>query len=141
MKVTGPGTVQSNAIKRIRREGDKGGQAFAEHVSGDTQDVAAAAVGSAAPPTPIDALIAIQEVPDASTGRRRALLRGSSMLDLLDEVRVGLLSGIVPGGRLQSLLDSLKGRREAIEDPRLAQLIDEIELRASVELAKLSVLT
>ena len=141
MKVTGPGTVQSNAIKRIRRDGGEGGRAFAEHVSGDTQDGAAAPVGSAAPPTSIDALIAIQEVPDASTGRRRALLRGSSMLDLLDEVRVGLLSGIVPGGRLQALLDSLKGRREAIEDPRLAQLIDEIELRASVELAKLSVLT
>ncbi len=62
------------------------------------------------------------------------------MLDLLDEVRVGLLSGIIPRGRLQSLLDALKGRRESIEDPRLAQLIDEIELRASVELAKLSVL-
>ena len=141
MKVTGPGTVQSNAIKRIRRDGEKGGRAFAEHVSGDTQDVAAAPVGAAAPPTPVDALIALQEVPDASTGRRRALLRGTGMLDLLDDVRVGLLSGIVPRGRLQSLLDSLKGRRETIEDPRLAQLIDEIELRASVELAKLSVLT
>ena len=140
MKVTGPGTVQSNAIRRVRRESEKGGGAFADHVSGESQDASVAPVASAAPPTPVDALIAIQEVPDASTGRRRTLMRGSGMLDLLDEVRVGLLSGIIPRGRLQSLLDALKGRRESIEDPRLAQLIDEIELRASVELAKLSAL-
>lgn len=138
MKVTGPGTVQSNSTRRIRRGGEKGSQPFAEHVSGDSQSGPAAPVGGAAPPTPVDALIALQEVPDASTGGRRALLRGTSMLDLLDEVRLGLLTGVIPQGRLRSLLESLKGRREAIEDPRLAQLIDEIELRASVELAKLS---
>ena len=140
MKVTGPGTVQSNAIRRVRRGGEKGGRAFADHVSGEARDGSVAPVGASVPPAPVDALIALQEVPDASTGRRRALMRGSSMLDLLDEVRVGLLSGIIPRGRLQSLLDALKGRRESIEDPRLAQLIDEIELRASVELAKLSAL-
>jgi len=140
MKVTGPGTVQSNAIRRVRREGEKGGSAFANHVSGEPQDGSVAPVGATAPPTPVDALIALQEVPDALTGHRRAVMRGASMLDLLDEVRVGLLSGIIPRGRLRSLLDALKGRRESIEDPRLAQLIDEIELRASVELAKLSVL-
>ncbi len=140
MKVTGPGTVQSNAIRRVRREGEKGGSAFADHVSGESQDGSVASVGATAPPTPVDALIALQEVPDATTGQRRALMRGASMLDLLDEVRVGLLSGIIPRGRLRSLLDALKDRRESIEDPRLAQLIDEIELRASVELAKLSAL-
>lgn len=140
MKVTGPGTVQSNAIRRVRREGEKGGQAFSDHVSGVPQDGLVAPVGATVPPTPVDALIALQEVPDATTGRRRAMMRGSGMLDLLDDVRVGLLSGIIPRGRLQSLLDALKGRRESIEDPRLAQLIDEIELRASVELAKLSAL-
>lgn len=140
MKVTGPGTVQSNAIRRVRREGEKGGSAFANHVSGEPQDGSVAPVGATAPPTPVDALIALQEVPDALTGHRRAVMRGASMLDLLDEVRVGLLSGIIPRGRLRSLLDALKGRRESIEDPRLAQLIDEIELRASVELAKLSAL-
>ncbi|MCH8181710.1 MAG: flagellar assembly protein FliX [Proteobacteria bacterium] len=140
MKVTGPGTVQSNAIRRVRRGGENGGPAFADHVSGESQDGAVAAVGATAPPAPVDALIALQEVPDATSGRRRAFMRGSNMLDLLDEVRVGLLSGVVPRGRLQSLLDALKGRRESVEDPRLAQLIDEIELRASVELAKLSAL-
>ncbi len=140
MKVTGPGTVQSNAIRRVRRDGGKDGRAFADHVSGEPQDGSVAAVGASVPPTPVDALIALQEVPDATTGRRRAMMRGAGMLDLLDEVRVGLLSGIIPRGRLQSLLDALKGRRESIEDPRLAQLIDEIELRASVELAKLSAL-
>ncbi len=140
MKVTGPGTVQPNAIRRVRRDGEKGGGAFAEHISGEPQEGSAAPVGASAPPTPVDALIALQEVPDASSGGRRAMTRGSGMLDLLDDVRVGLLSGVIPRGRLQSLLDTLKGRRESIEDPRLAQLIDEIDLRASVELAKLSAL-
>lgn len=139
MKVTGPGTVQSNAIRRVRRDGEKGGHSFADHVAGDGESSPAPVAGSS-PLAPVDALIAIQESSDPTAGRRRAVLRGSSMLDLLDDVRFGLLSGIIPRGRLQALLAALKGRGDRVDDPRLDQLIDEIELRVSVELAKLQAL-
>ncbi len=139
MKVTGPGTVQSNAIRRVRRGGEKDGHSFADHVPGGDEG-AAAPLGGSSPLAPVDALIAIQESSDPTSGHRRAILRGSSMLDLLDDVRLGLLSGVIPHGRLQALLAALKGRGESVDDPRLAQLIDEIELRVSVELAKLQAL-
>ena len=47
------------------------------------------------------------------------------------------MAGAVPAGRLQALTDMLRVKRESVDDPRLSDLIDEIELRAKVELAKL----
>lgn len=45
--------------------------------------------------------------------------------------------GTLPRERLDRLTRLLAERRGEIDDPRLAALIDEIELRAAVELAKL----
>ena len=59
------------------------------------------------------------------------------MLDLLDDVHVGLLDGSIPAGRLIALANSVRGKRDEVGDPRLAEVLDEIELRAAVEVAKL----
>lgn len=60
------------------------------------------------------------------------------MLDLLDEVRVGMILGQVSRGTLQSLLTLVNAQREDFIDPSLSQVLDEIDLRARVELAKLN---
>jgi len=46
--------------------------------------------------------------------------------------------GEIPSARMAALAQSVRSRREACSDPRLAALLDEIELRVEVELAKLS---
>ena len=84
-----------------------------------------------------DALLALQEVPDAGQRPSAGLKRAGDLLDRLDEIRVGLLDGAIPRERLGQLVKTVRARREAVEDPRLATLLDEIELRARVELAKL----
>lgn len=129
----GPGPVQSGAVKRTRRSGGSGGAKFSDHISEDT---AIAAASGGAPIAPVDALIAIQEVADATTGRRSAILRGRTMLDLLDDVRLGLLEGTIPASRLIALADTVRGKRDEVSDPRLAEVLDEIELRAAFEAAK-----
>jgi len=53
-------------------------------------------------------------------------------------VRHGLLMGTLPKEKLTELADMVRSRRESCQDPRLAALLDEIELRAEVEIAKLS---
>ena len=58
------------------------------------------------------------------------------MLDLLDDVRLGLLEGTIPASRLIALADTVRGKRDEVSDPRLAEVLDEIELRAAVEAAK-----
>lgn len=59
------------------------------------------------------------------------------MLDLLDDVRHGLLRGAIPVSKLESLLTAVRNQRDHVDDPRLAEILDEIEVRAAVELAKL----
>ena len=57
---------------------------------------------------------------------------------LLPSALSGLLMGTLPKEKLTELADMVRTRRESCQDPRLAALLDEIELRAEVEIAKLS---
>ena len=60
------------------------------------------------------------------------------MLDELEQIRLGLLLGQIPRARLEQLAQMVRARREQLDDPKLIAILDEIELRAAVELAKLS---
>ncbi len=60
-----------------------------------------------------------------------------SLLDVLDDLKLALLEGGVPKSRLVALMDLLKSRRDETSDPRLEAVLDEVEVRAAVELAKL----
>jgi hypothetical protein len=57
------------------------------------------------------------------------------MLDALDEMKVDLLAGRVGEGRLNQLL-SLVGQAREGSVPGLDSLLDDLELRVRVELAK-----
>ena len=91
----------------------------------------------ASPVSALGALLAIQEVDDPLTGKRRARERGRRLLDTLDEVRVGLLTGTLPKAVLGELARLVTEARESIDDPGLQSVLDDIDLRAQVELAKL----
>jgi hypothetical protein len=88
----------------------------------------------------VDALLAAQGVGDAldREQRQRLIKRGEDLLDMLEEIRHGLLVGGVSKDRLIALAQTVRSRRGHVPDPRLAAILDEIELRAEVELAKLS---
>ena len=90
--------------------------------------------------TDMNAVLALQEAPDATRGRarKRARERGNMMLDQLEEIRMGLLLGTIPMAKLEQLAQLVRAKREQIDDPKLLEILDEIELRAAVELAKLS---
>ena len=90
--------------------------------------------------TGIDALLLVQQVDNSTEreSRRRLVRRGEELLDGLEELRHGLLMGEIPSGRMMALAQNVRDRRENCGDPRLAAILDEIELRVEVELAKLS---
>jgi hypothetical protein len=84
----------------------------------------------------LEALIAIQSEDTTKERRRRGVRRGQGLLDLLDELKIALLSGgLSPDlqNRLAMAIrdDSFSG------DPRLDSILESIDLRAAVELAKL----
>jgi hypothetical protein len=85
----------------------------------------------------LDALIALQEVGGPLERRRRALGRASHILDALDDLKGELLDGRISPGALEGLTRAVREQRSLTDDPRLESLLDDIETRAAVELAKL----
>ncbi|WP_205470495.1 flagellar assembly protein FliX [Breoghania sp. L-A4] len=84
----------------------------------------------------VDALLSLQEIDDPLVGRKRAVKRGHDMLDALEAMHAALLAGNVPGERLERITQLISMRAPS-GDPSLEAMIDDIELRARVELAKL----
>lgn len=135
MRIDGPrGPAGAGASGRTRRA-DASGATFELGQPAKAADTKSAA--AAAPLASLDALIGLQMVDDAVTKRRRGVKRGRSMLDALDDIKISLLAGRVPSRDLARLLAAVEGRERDTDDPRLEALLDEIELRARVEMAKL----
>jgi hypothetical protein len=89
---------------------------------------------------PTDLLLVAQEAqdaPDAAVARRRSVERGRDILDQLEGLRLALIAGAVPRRRLERMVELVARRRTAVADPRLAAVLDEIDLRTRIELAKL----
>lgn len=87
----------------------------------------------------VEALLALQDAGGPLEGRRRSLRRASRLLDVLDDLKVALIDGLLRPDQIRSLASAIAEQRAATGDPRLETLLDEIETRAAVELAKLEV--
>lgn len=125
----------------VRKSGGatKSGSSSAFSVSSDagTQNSASASNTQASQDVGgLDALLALQAVEDPLLAKKKAVKRGRSLLDTLDDLKLDLLSGRVGEGRLQRLVKLLGEARQSV-DPKLEAVIEDIELRARVELAKL----
>lgn len=142
MKVSGVGNAAGPSQTRKAGKADKTASgSFARQLGEGAEAVdEAATVDAPAAVASVDALLAAQAVAGdlEQEVRRRLIRRGDEILDRLDELRHALLMGSVPKERLIQLAQMVRSRRDAVADPRLATLLDEIELRAEVELAKLS---
>ena len=94
------------------------------------------AVGASAGVAGVSALMALQGVEDATERRRRAIRRGGGLLDRLEDLKLAMLAGQDGRAALERLSRGLSEARDSVEDTALAGLLDQIELRASVEIAK-----
>ncbi len=122
-------------MRRAERSARGGGDRFGVESSRD--EAPAQALSTATPLASVDAVLTLQQVEPESGPRERALYRGHSLLDRLDDIRHDILAGAISGRKLESLAVTLRSEREKVSDARLSAILDEIELRAAVELAKL----
>lgn len=140
MKISGVGTgAPASGAKRTDKTERKGEFRKALIQSMDTMEEAHA-LEAPASLNAVDSLLLVQSVGDSTEreSRGRMIRRGEDILDRLEEVRRGLLLGEIPEHKLAQLADVIRSHRGACADPQLGSLLDEIELRAEVELAKLS---
>ena len=88
----------------------------------------------------VDSILAVQEVSDATDERARGRARqyGDEILERLEAIRRDLLIGATSREKLVELAQRLRSERVACTDSHLNEIIDEIELRAKVEIAKLT---
>lgn len=136
MKVSGPAAPTSQSVRGPAR----GATGFALPQAGSTGAAGAAAASAPASGVgDISALMALQGVEDATERRRRAVRRGFGLLDRLDDLKLALLAGDAGEAALGRLSRSISDDRPSDLQPDLAGVLDQIELRAAVELAKAEV--
>lgn len=133
MKVTGPTRPSSPQGSRPARA--SGGFSVPSTASGAAAVPTASASGVSGV-SDVSALMALQGVEDVTERRRRAIRRGGGLLDRLEELKLALLQGEAGEGALDRLSRTLREERPVDADPGLNGLLDQIDLRAAVELAK-----
>jgi hypothetical protein len=133
MKVTGPGAARPVEQGRAQRSG--GGFSLPGTTSAGPAG-AAAATGGASGVTGVSALMALQGVEDATERKRRAVRRGRGLLDGLDALRLASLEGADDEPALQRISRAASEAAAEVDDPGLASVLTQIDLRAAVELAK-----
>lgn len=141
MKIDAPGSVRANSVRRTGKSRNGASGEFAKHISAGTDTAPVAGGSSATQVGSVEALVALQEVPDAAKQTKPPEQKhAEDLLARLDQIRLGILRGDLSPIDLQALVASLAERRREGGDPRLIAIVEEIELRAKVELAKLSMI-
>lgn len=123
--------------KSVRKT--SGGESFASYLRG-TATTEAKDVQPTAAMTSADAIFAAQAINDEEERqiRRKLVKKGNTLLDNLEEIRQGLLAGEISKDRLIEISRLVKQKDIASEDKKLQEIMQEIELRVEVELAKLT---
>ncbi|HEY5237938.1 MAG TPA: flagellar assembly protein FliX [Rhizomicrobium sp.] len=134
MEIKGSGRIDSVTVRRASRT-SQGGDSF--KVSDTADAPRASTVTGPGPIAAVDNILMLQGMDDSTSGRARAVAHGTNLLEMLDEVRDGLLAGGIPRATLNRIANAVGRRQENFADPKLQGVLDEIELRARVELAKL----
>lgn len=138
VKITGYGPIAS-AARPGRTAGAQG--RFRVPTDGGTGAAAETRESAAVDGVSIAAsLIALQETIEAGERDREARGRADAMLDELAALQHAMLGGVISPARLASLA-SLSDQPGLAADPRLAELVAAVSLRARVELARLEMAT
>jgi Class II flagellar assembly regulator len=134
-KVDGPSPLRgAQPVRRAVKTESSGGTSFARTLEETSGLKEAAATGAA---MGVSGILGIQEVDDALARAAKGKARAFDILDRLEDIRLELLAGGISKDRLLQLSRMVSARRESISDPKLAEILDDIDLRAQVELAKL----
>lgn len=138
MRIQGPkDTAPVTSGRRTDKTADSARtDAFARLLAPEEAPAAAPTTGSR-PVSGVNPVLTVDPIGDEPQRRRRSRHRAEAILDGLDEIRHGLLLGVIPGDALVNLVDQLALARETVSDPKLLEVLDEVDLRAQVELAKL----
>ncbi len=82
-------------------------------------------------------LIALNEIINKDKAKNIVALRGKEILSYLKELLVSIVSGTLAKEHLHNLKYTLQKQEADFEEIELASILDEIKLRAEIEIAKI----
>jgi hypothetical protein len=140
MKIQGSGpTRKTSKSKKSSSSGGAGGADFSAFVESGQGASEASGTNPTQNIAAVDALLMVQETDDpasrAAKGRMRK--RSTNVLQELEKIRMAMLTGNLTIGHMIDIADVVSSHREGVDDPVLTAIMDEIDLRAQVELAKM----
>lgn len=137
MKIEGPDKARGVSSSSKKGKTGESDGSFGSLLTGGTERAA----GTAAPSSiaMVDVLLAVQGADDPAqrAARRRMVGRADNLLAVLDNIRMGLLTGTLTVGQVIDIADVVASHREKVTDPQLTAILDEIDLRAQIEIAKM----
>ena len=129
----------------VKKTGGVSGAGFADALSAAEAAMgvggvdATEGVQSVAAVSSVGALLGAQEVSEQEVRKKRSIKKAGLTIGALENLRDALLIGTLPISTLTRLETMVAEERLNNDDPVLQGILDEIELRAAVELAKLEV--
>ena len=137
MKIQGPSKSQGAGKSEKAKKVGKTDNTFGDMVASAAQESAQTAATQSI--AKVDALLSVQaaEDPTERAARRRMQERGDRVLRQLDHLRLGILTGNLTIGQVVDVADVVASHREQVSDPKLSAILDEIDLRAQIEIAKM----
>ncbi len=133
--------MQNKPVNGVRKSTKSARSPSAEGVfslephSSASQTAPSTHVATSIPIGDVSALLAVQG-DDQERQRSAAVSLGHDTLDLLDNLKIDVLSGQVSRQKLLHLASLVDKQRQNLGNPDLMNVLDHIELRARVELAK-----
>lgn len=129
VKIENNAAVQKATLRRIAKSGSSNVSEFSDTLNAMDSAQETSQVSST---SPLNSLLFLQEVNERETAKEH----GNKILDFLDRIRVNLLTGDVNEQNLMSLKSYINISRTQYSDPKIRGILDEIEQRANIELAK-----
>ncbi|WP_024510426.1 flagellar assembly protein FliX [Bradyrhizobium sp. ARR65] len=137
MRVYGPNGTTLGTPASTARKTSSGGFVLPEDETATAQETRAPVAPRTT--TGIDVLLALQGIEEDPVERRkRSVQRGKGALEVLDDLKLRLLSGNLDQSMVGRLRDAATSLKSSSGDPGLDAVLSEIELRVEVELAKAS---
>lgn len=137
MKIEGPSKVKETGKSSKTASTGKTDGTFGAMVTGAAKETSnVAATQSIAK---VDALLAVQGLESATErkAKRQMRERADKILRQMDHLRLGLLTNNLTLGQVVDIADVVASHREKISDPKMSAVLDEIDLRAQIEIAKM----
>ena len=116
MEIKNTGRVDGSRVVRKTTGAATSSEQF--KITDAAAETRAQVVSGPGPIAALDSILTLQAMDDSTDGRSKGMAHGEQLLDMLDQVRDGLLAGGIPRTTLNRLANAVSRRHESFADPK-----------------------